>query len=281
MSKSQSSNSSNVQDLELNIPQRWTAKRKAALVIDLLQGNTIAAEAARWHALTLAEVEQWKDDFITRGTEALRSHPRDLARQFEAREETLLAKVGELTLHVDILKNLIAIKARPCRKGFANIEMAQLGWLSRCARFVVVMQNQLLQSGSPSVPVSMLCRLLGVARSTTYYQPRGRHLEPQCDPLFVEAIRAVIEAHPTYGVRMTHARLTKGLDMIVDRKKVHRIMKLHRWTCRQRRTDPPPHSASQIHRRDTQPTLAHRHCFCGLRARRLVRIRARHRLLLA
>ena len=52
---------------------------------------------------------------------------------------------------------------------------AELGWLSRCARFVVAMQNQLLQSGSPPVPVSVLCRLFGVARSITYYQPRGRH----------------------------------------------------------------------------------------------------------
>jgi transposase-like protein len=104
MSKSQTSTSSNVQDLELDSPQRWTAKRKAALIIDILQGKTTAAEAARQHALTLAEVEQWKDDFITQGTEALRSHPRDLAQQFEVREKTLLAKVGELTLHVDILK---------------------------------------------------------------------------------------------------------------------------------------------------------------------------------
>ena len=38
---------------------------QAALVIDILQGKTTAAEAARQHALTLAEVEQWKDDFIT------------------------------------------------------------------------------------------------------------------------------------------------------------------------------------------------------------------------
>lgn len=102
------------------------------------------------------------------------------------------------------------------------------------------MQNTLLQAGSPPVPLSVLCRLLGVARSTTYYQPRGRHLEPQCDPVCVAAIRAVIEAHPTYGVRMTHARLTKGQGMIVNRKKVHRIMRLHRWTCRQRRTGRRP-----------------------------------------
>jgi transposase-like protein len=91
-------------DADADSPQRWTAKRKAALVIDILQGKTTTAEAARQHALTLAEVEQWRDDFITQGTEALRSHPRDLAQQFEAREKTLLAKVGELILHVDILK---------------------------------------------------------------------------------------------------------------------------------------------------------------------------------
>jgi hypothetical protein len=83
--------------------QRWTAKRKAAIFIDMLQDKTTTAEAARQYALTLAEVEQWKDDFITQGTEALRSHTRDLAQQFEAREKTLLAKVGEHILHVDIL----------------------------------------------------------------------------------------------------------------------------------------------------------------------------------
>ncbi len=34
---------------------------------------------------------------------------------------------------------------------------------------------------------------------------------------------------------MTHARLNKGLGMVINRKKVHRIMRLHRWTRRQRR----------------------------------------------
>lgn len=89
---------------EADAPLRWTAKRKAALVMDLIQGKATVAEAARQHALTVAEVEQWKDDFVTQGTEALRSHPRDLTEQFEAEKKTLLAKVGELTLHVDLLK---------------------------------------------------------------------------------------------------------------------------------------------------------------------------------
>ncbi len=106
-------------DADADGPQRWTAKRKAALVIDILQGKTTAAEAARQHALTLAEVEQWRDDFITQGTEALRSHPRDLAQQFEAREKTLLAKVGELTLHVDILKKAHRYQGKDLPEGIS------------------------------------------------------------------------------------------------------------------------------------------------------------------
>ena len=96
------------------------------------------------------------------------------------------------------------------------------------------MHNELLNSGT-KVPISKLCRLLGVARSTSYYQPRGRHIEPQCDPVFVQAVSAIIQAHPTYGVRFVHADLTKRQGLTVNRKKIHRIMKLHHWTCRQRR----------------------------------------------
>jgi transposase-like protein len=106
-------------DTEADSPQRWTAKRKAALVIDILQGRTTAAEAALRHSLTLAEVDQWRDDFITQGTEALRSHPRDLAQQFEAREKTLLAKVGELTLHVDLLKKAHRYQGKDLPEGIS------------------------------------------------------------------------------------------------------------------------------------------------------------------
>ncbi len=67
--------------------QRWTAKRKAAVVLDIIKGKTPPVEVARQHGLTVAEVERWRDDFITQGSEALRSHPRDHAAQFEAREQ--------------------------------------------------------------------------------------------------------------------------------------------------------------------------------------------------
>ena len=41
--------------------KRWTAKRRQALVMQLIRGETTAVEAARQHGLTVREVEDWKE----------------------------------------------------------------------------------------------------------------------------------------------------------------------------------------------------------------------------
>ena len=45
--------------------QRWTAKRRSALVLSILRGVTSAQEAARKHGLTVAEniIYRWKSQF--------------------------------------------------------------------------------------------------------------------------------------------------------------------------------------------------------------------------
>ncbi len=54
--------------------KRWTARRKVAIVMDnILKGKATAPELARSHGLTVAEIGLRLD-----GTEALRSHPRDV-----------------------------------------------------------------------------------------------------------------------------------------------------------------------------------------------------------
>jgi|GEM_PF-2402204 hypothetical protein len=84
--------------------QRWTAGRKAAVVLDIIKGKTTPADAARLHGLTVADVESWIERFMEGGREGLRAVPRDLEAKFEAERKDLLAKVGELTLQVDVLK---------------------------------------------------------------------------------------------------------------------------------------------------------------------------------
>jgi len=38
--------------------KRWTARRKAAAIMEIIKGNTTAAELARSHDLTVAEIDR-------------------------------------------------------------------------------------------------------------------------------------------------------------------------------------------------------------------------------
>ncbi len=87
--------------------QRWTAKRRSTLVLSLLRGETSAQEAARKHGLTLAEVEDWQERFLSGAENSLRSKPREDEALREEEVRRLKQKVGELVLDNDILKEAV------------------------------------------------------------------------------------------------------------------------------------------------------------------------------
>lgn len=91
-------------DENLENVQRWTARRRAALVMQIVKGETSAQEAARKHGLTVAEVEDWKDRFLAGAENALRSRPRDEEALKDEEIKRLKQKVGELVLDNDILR---------------------------------------------------------------------------------------------------------------------------------------------------------------------------------
>ena len=93
--------------------KRWTAKRKLAVVMDIIEGRTTTVDVAREHGLTVSEVESWRERFMAEAEEFLRSNPRDEQALHEAEKRELLAKVGELTLAVDALKKRSAAEASP------------------------------------------------------------------------------------------------------------------------------------------------------------------------
>jgi transposase-like protein len=92
-------------------PQRWTAKRRATLILSILKGETSAQAAARKHGLTVAEVEEWRDRFLLGAENALRARPKDEDALKDEQIKKLKQKVGELVLDLDILKE--ASKDRP------------------------------------------------------------------------------------------------------------------------------------------------------------------------
>jgi len=65
---------------------------------------------ARQHGtLTVAQIEQWVDDFLAGGAAHLRAHPRHLEARHEAEMKKLYAKIGEQSLHIDVLKKAYRI----------------------------------------------------------------------------------------------------------------------------------------------------------------------------
>jgi len=91
--------------------QRWTAKRRSALVLTILKGETSVREAARQHGLPVAEVGDWRDKFLLGAENALRSRSRNEEALKEEEIKRLKQKVGELVLDLDILQT--AAKLRP------------------------------------------------------------------------------------------------------------------------------------------------------------------------
>jgi transposase-like protein len=60
--------------------KRWTARRKAALVLEIIQGKTTVAEASRSFDVPPSEIEEWVEDGKRGRENALRAKPLDPGR---------------------------------------------------------------------------------------------------------------------------------------------------------------------------------------------------------
>ena len=87
--------------------ERWTSKRRVALVLSIIKGETSAAEAARKHGLTVAEIEGWKDQFFLGAENALRSKPKDDEALKDEQIKKLKQKIGDLVMDMEILKTAV------------------------------------------------------------------------------------------------------------------------------------------------------------------------------
>lgn len=86
--------------------KRWTSKRKASLVIQILKGQTTLSEASREFDLPPSEIQSWIDE-AQRGMEnALRAKPQDIREQYESKIKELTSAYGEAMLENKALKKL-------------------------------------------------------------------------------------------------------------------------------------------------------------------------------
>ena len=86
--------------------KRWSAKRKSALVLEIIQGKTTVSEASRQFDLTPSELESWVAQAKTGMENALRVKPQDVRQQYEKQISQLQAAYGEAMLELRARKKL-------------------------------------------------------------------------------------------------------------------------------------------------------------------------------
>jgi transposase-like protein len=159
--------------------KRWTARRKTALVLEIIQGKTTIAEASRAYDLPPSELESWVDDGKTGMENALRANPQDVRDQYERQLKDLQEAYGQAMRELRARKNA----AVPVGRGREMIETIRQG----------------LEADGFDVSISKLCRWFNVPRRTVYYQPTKA--APKVQERFVTPIKAMIEENPSFGYR--------------------------------------------------------------------------------
>ena len=89
--------------------QRWTAKRKAELILELIRGTKKLVDVCREHDLKQSDVEAWMETFLQGGEKSLKVNAEDEQAAHEREVKELRAKIGELVLEIDFRKKLQAL----------------------------------------------------------------------------------------------------------------------------------------------------------------------------
>ena len=86
--------------------KRWTARRKAAVVVEIIQGKTTVAEVSRQFDLTPSEIEDWVDHGKSGMENALKAKPEDIREQYERQLKELQEAYGEAMMELRARKKL-------------------------------------------------------------------------------------------------------------------------------------------------------------------------------
>ena len=93
--------------------QRWTARRKVELLLQLIRGEVKLVDACREHDLKQSDVEGWMEAFLKGGERSLKARSEDEQAVHDREVRELRAKVGELVLELDARKKLAALTEKP------------------------------------------------------------------------------------------------------------------------------------------------------------------------
>ena len=173
-----------------------TAAFKAQVALAALKGDRTVNELAGHYGVHPTLIHGWKKQLLT-GAEGLSGSPAQAASaDAEARQAELFEQIGRLKMELEWLKKKLP---------------------SSCEH-----KRPLVDPGHPDLSVRRQCELLGLSRSSRYYEPTG---EAAGGLRLMRLIDAQYTARPFYGSRRMTIRLNERGEG-ANHKRVQRLMRV-------------------------------------------------------
>lgn len=85
------------------LPRRWSARRKAEIVLRLMRGESLDA-LAREINQPASRISEWRDAFLTGGEQAMKARGDDPAQEAVVEDRRRLeAKIGKQAMEIELL----------------------------------------------------------------------------------------------------------------------------------------------------------------------------------
>lgn len=98
---------------------------------------------------------------------------------------------------------------------------AELNWLKKRWELSTKEKRELIENTNSSLTIQTQCELLQLPRSSFYY----KNIENPNDKIYMDLIDKIYTDRPYFGVRRIQDALLKRHGLIVNHKKVYRLMK--------------------------------------------------------
>jgi putative transposase len=176
--------------------KQHSAAFKAQVARAALKGDRTVNELAAHYAVHPTLIHGWKKQLLTQAETLFTNGSKTAAADTEAEKTELFEQIGRLKM--------------------------ELEWLKKKSARSPELLRPLIEADHPELSMRRQCELLGLPRSSLYYEPAPESAE---NLRLMQWIDQEYTAHPFYGSRKMTVWLV-GQGEAVNRKRVQRLMRL-------------------------------------------------------